>query len=422
MGGWEHWEHLQSYRHTVEKDNGVRLQVTAVLPDALALDFELADLRLCKAYDGEHGYLIRNGQYQPMREGELHEMREEPLYYAELIFADRDALRYEGMETVNDRPCHKITLTKREQDVQVYWLDAETHLILQTGEKSADAHFKDAYFITNLSDYRSVDGYMLPHLQSLRNGTDDPRVSTTLSWEVNLPDLRAQAFAYRPTSIRNLIAYWKDRYAEDRVRNITFEQITVRFDQTGAADTSIWQEAIEYPRNFRIDFGEKEAHNTTLFRADSVYVFREGQLRHADRRVQAFMLIEGAIYADPVDTTLHRLAEIGVDTSILTSVSYQGRATWILGAKEGDRTRPQLWVDAERRSVSRRMYHSRSGTRMEVRYDAFKQVGGHEIETWLEFYENDKLVQTERYEQVRVDVPLDSLIFSPHHWQHHYWY
>jgi len=423
MGGKANWAKLKGYTMTYQKESGGVLEIKALMPDKLELKFTREGEVRQKIYDGEHGYILRNGVYEPMRKGEIIEMKEEPVYYSELIFAEDKGyeLSYLGFERIDELNCPKISMQKSDVDEHIYWLHPETYLVYMTGEYSEDPAHEGIYYRTRLEDYRPVNGLMFPYKQGLIPNDKAPIVSTASQIKVEFEDLDLQLFEYEPNTTRNLISYWKDRFTNNRLKAFSFVQETIRFLENGQ-DTGTWYEAVEYPDNFRIVFGEKDSRSTNIYRNDSVYVYRQGKLKRAGRQVQEFMIMEGSVYSNPVDTTMAKLRETGVDPSLFHVCHYQGRKTYVIGAEEGDLGKAQVWLDAERRSTIRRFMMLSDNRLMEVRYSDFKNFGEHDIESWLEFYIDGELIQTERYYDIRIVSGFDPEVFDPSMCLDRYWY
>ena len=218
-----------------------------------------------------------------------------------------------------------------------------------------------------------------------------------------------------------LIKQWKKKHAHHTLKSFTFAQETIRFKDGEATDTSIWYEAIAFPDRFRIDIGEK-AGNINLFRNDSIYVVRKDSLVFSGHRVPEALVMKGALYFQPVDSTLSNLKALDIDIDQFDTGTYEGRPAYIIGAKAGAEKYPQIWVDAERRNVLRRSSKLKNGKLLEVRYGDFVQVGGHWLESWVAFYIDGQLIQTERYQDIEVDVKLPETIFDPSLFSNSYWY
>ena len=224
-------------------------------------------------------------------------------------------------------------------------------------------------------------------------------------------------------STRALLERIKERDSAGHLKAFTFVQQTIRYDEAGAVrDTSTWYEAIRYPKEFRIDFGDPEAGNANINRNDSIYVFRGHKLVHSGPEVQEFLILEGGIFYYSTEETEQRLTALGIDTTIFSESEYKGRPVYILGAREGEPDRPQIWLDATEFYVVRRFSRGGQGELYEVRYDDFLNIGGYRIESWIEFYRDGSLIQTERYNKIDVHPELEDADFDPGRFGRRYWF
>lgn len=422
MGGLEQWQQLVSYRLVFKKSEQRQLIITCRMPDQVTLDFQNGGQFLRKGYDGTHGYLVNNGEYQPMRPGEAIEMAEEPAFYSDLMeaYTQNAPVKLLGEELVDGIPCYQLSWQKGANDEQMYWVNQETFLIEQTGEYSEDQAHAGIYYKTRLKDYRWVEGYRFPFYQLLLPSNRDPIISITSSVEVNIA-LPRDYFQYEPDSPRNLIAYWKDRYAPESLKSFTFVQETTRYRDGKATDPpATWYEAVKYPDQFRIDFGNAEAGNINLWRQDSIYVLRKGEWAHRAPEIQASLLMKGGLYHYPVDATLTKLTVLGVDTLAFQDTTYNDREVYIIG--KAVNTEPQVWLDAARRTVVKRINRLKDGRLLEVRYGDFVQASGHWVESHVAFYIDGQLVQTEIYRDITTDPDLPGDVFQPGQLQQTVWY
>lgn len=213
MGGKENWRKLKSYRRVSHRPDGQQVTITCFMPNRISILFSDDQSNVTKYFDGHHGYLLKDGLYEPMRPGEKIEMEEEPRYYSELIFYRDEGydLKLLGEETVDDIVCFKLSLRKSSRDEQIYWINKSTYLIEQTGEYSEDKAHQGIYYKTRLKDYRSIDGLMFPSREILIANDDRHRDSGPIRTEINLPE-EEDRFYYLPDNTENLIRYWKDRY------------------------------------------------------------------------------------------------------------------------------------------------------------------------------------------------------------------
>ena len=277
------------------------------------------------------------------------------------------------------------------------------------------------YYKTLLSDYRDVNGLMFPFVQTLLPSNRDAIESTVSLVETDIEGLSHDAFVYNAEDSKNLIAYWKDRYATSALESMNFKQETVAY-KDAQADTSIWYEAIQYPDKFRIDFGDKSSKNCNLYRSDSLYVFRDSSLKFKGPKIQDFLIMEGALYSYSVDSTISLLEKTGVDTELFYTTSYKAYDCYVIGGQPGDLSTSQIWLDKKNRLVVRRVSILPDGRKMEVRYDDFKQIDNHYVESWLEFYIDGILIQTERYYDIEVNQSFNASIFDPFGCLSTYWY
>jgi len=192
MGGLEAWQNLKSYELVQLGKNGGKTISSALKPDKMRYDFIRSNRKVIKAFDGKKGWLMRNGQYEDMRPGEEVEMKEEPEFYEELIFArqNRHQIELLGMEAESDQCLYKLQLIKSPTDTQTYWIDPDTYLIRMTGEYSEDSAHAGIYYKTSFSDFRSVEGLMFPFQMSLipSNRPPIPFSYESIKLNVDFPD------------------------------------------------------------------------------------------------------------------------------------------------------------------------------------------------------------------------------------------
>lgn len=225
------------------------------------------------------------------------------------------------------------------------------------------------------------------------------------------------------SSARELIKHIKSTGSKGHLKAFTFIQETIRFDENGTAqDTSTWYEAIRYPKDFRIDFGNTENGNANINRNDSIYVYRGHKLVHSGPEIQEFLILEGGLFYYSVEETLQRLTGLGIDTSLFHKSEYKGKPVYIIGANSMDPSKPQIWLDAEKLHVVRRFSRGKQGELYEVKYDDFKNIEGNWLETWIEFHVDGKLIQTERYNSIDVDPNLEDRVFDPEVFGSYYWF
>jgi hypothetical protein len=126
------------------------------------------------------------------------------------------------------------------------------------------------------------------------------------------------------------------------------------------------------------------------------------------------MILGFDVYGQPVERTVSVLREEGFDLSKMREDTWQGRRVYVVGADAGDSTSKQFWVDAERLLFVRMMEPAGGdkGT-LEVRFDDYHPYGGGWVATTVTAMNGGKLVQSEKYTDVKVNVPIPDNRFDP---------
>jgi outer membrane lipoprotein-sorting protein len=203
-----------------------------------------------------------------------------------------------------------------------------------------------------------------------------------------------------------------NRYAGKWYRTFTFIQQTGIYRNDSLQRTATWYEAAKFPHNLRIDMEDPKNGNATIYRKDSTYRFQNGNLARATAGTNPFVFLIGGLYSVSFDSARKYLQAEGFDLSRGYSTNWKGRKALVMGAAESDTTTKQLWVDAEHLYILRYIEKTR-GTVMDVHMSKQVRIGGGWTETWVEFYFDGKLRQTEQYSDMKADRPLDDQLFDP---------
>jgi outer membrane lipoprotein-sorting protein len=202
------------------------------------------------------------------------------------------------------------------------------------------------------------------------------------------------------------------RYAGKWYRTFTFVQTTDIYRNDSLQRSSTWYEAASFPHDLRIDREDPKNGNATIYRKDSTYRFQNGKLAGATAGTNPFVFLIGGMYAVPFVAAKQQLQTDGFDLSKGYSTDWKGRKALVIGAATGDTTSKQFWVDAEHFYILRYIEKSR-GSVMDVHMSNQVKAGGGWSETWVEFYFDGKLRQTEKYNDIKADRPLDPQLYDP---------
>ncbi|MCB0663859.1 MAG: hypothetical protein KDC24_14020 [Saprospiraceae bacterium] len=215
-------------------------------------------------------------------------------------------------------------------------------------------------------------------------------------------------------SARELVHKMYVDVKENPMAGFTFRQETIRYrTDTLSGDTSTWYEAIQYPDKFRIDFGDPAEGNAVLYKNDSAYIFKGGQLDKSRFEPMPLLFLEGGMAFYPFKAVMPRLQELGLDTSILSKQDWMGKSYWVLGAKPGDLNARQVWVDANSLMPIRRLDPHPSGKTIELVYKNFKDFDGHQIETRVDIFVEGKFIQKEFYHDIDPNPSIPEDFFEP---------
>jgi hypothetical protein len=212
-----------------------------------------------------------------------------------------------------------------------------------------------------------------------------------------------------------------DRYHDKWYGSLTFVQTTERYRNDSLVNTSTWYEAILFPNEFRIDFGNPQHGDAVIYRNDSVFSFQKGQLKKSGAQFNDLTFLLGGMYFIPFDSSLARLRSLHYDLDKSRQDVWRGRPVYVIGAAGKDEKLNQLWIDKEKLVLVRFLKYD-DGRKAEGIFDNHIQLSGGWSETSCTFYINDKLIQKEFYKDCKPDVALDPMLFDPASFGKWHWY
>jgi hypothetical protein len=207
-----------------------------------------------------------------------------------------------------------------------------------------------------------------------------------------------------------LIQAMHHRYHGKWYKSMTFVQTTEFLKPNPRTET--WYEAMKVPGFLRIDIAPLDSGNTLLFRADTLYQFRQASLRQSRPLVHPLMVLGFDVYADPPATTEQKLAGLGFDLSKIHEAEWQGRPAYVVGAAKGDTASAQFWVDRERLLFVRLLQPNPNGI-SETLFNKYQPLGKGWVAVEVLFSQNGELTLKESYADVKGDVALPDVLFDP---------
>ena len=228
--------------------------------------------------------------------------------------------------------------------------------------------------------------------------------------------LSLSASAQTITTPAQLIAAMHDRYASKWYHTLTFEQKSVTHKPDGTESTELWHEALMLPGRLRIDIGDRAAGNGMLFAGNHLYIFKDGKVANQRDYIHPLMVLGFDVYAQPADTTMKQLKDLGIDLALMHEESFEGRPTYVVGAKQGDLQTFQFWIDKERLYFVRMLRPSekQAGLVQDVRFEDYKTVeGGGWLAEHVAIVADGKVVFEELYSDIKINPKLSETLFDP---------
>jgi hypothetical protein len=239
----------------------------------------------------------------------------------------------------------------------------------------------------------------------------------TKTYRILLAVISILIFSFSAVSQQNgeeLIKKMYALYAGKWYHTLTFNQTTDVYRNDSLNSTQTWYESIVFPSQFRIDFGPKDSGNAAIFTADSVYIFKNGQLQRARINDNDLIFLLGGLYFYPLEQTIQKLKSLGFDLSKIHQDRWKGKAVWVIGDTSAGKNGNQLWLDSEHFFLVRMLEFNSTRKEEGIFEDQIFEGGGW-TETKASFYFNDKLVQVEHYHNCVPNKPPDLRIFDQYH-------
>jgi hypothetical protein len=228
----------------------------------------------------------------------------------------------------------------------------------------------------------------------------------------------ASTAARKIKTAEDLIREMHDHYAKSWYKTLTFVQKTTNYEKDGTSKSAIWYEAARLPGRLRIDFDPLKDGNGILFADDKMYIFKDGKLDKSQPLVHPLMVLGFDVYAMPAEDTMAKLRQLKFDLTMMHEDTWQGRAVYVVGAKQGDAHSAQFWIDKERLYFVRmiRPAGKEGSSTQETQFNKYERAGGGWVAPEVVFMIDGRRATVEEYSEIRADVVLDDKFFDPQHW------
>lgn len=143
------------------------LEIISKAPDKLVSVFNIPNMgSIQEGYDGKVAWSKNpfGGGITEKSGAQLEQARAQADFYRDVEIKDRlTDLNHEGTKTVNGEECHVISGTDKSGNTERMFISKKDHLIKQIVSTIPDAAGTTMEATMRMSDYKKVDGLMVPH-------------------------------------------------------------------------------------------------------------------------------------------------------------------------------------------------------------------------------------------------------------------
>lgn len=230
---------------------------------------------------------------------------------------------------------------------------------------------------------------------------------------------KASSSALRVTSSPGLLKAMHDRYDGKYLRTMSFLQNNTAYTVTGQEQKSQWYEHLEIPGKLRIAFLPASQKSGLVQVDDRVASFDNGIRVDFRPSVNPLLLLTADVYVAPLAAIVRGLDSLHVDEELLRTDEWSGQPVYVVGAKAGDSTSNQMWVDRDHLRLVRFIQHQKVGDRTivsDIRVQSYKDIGGFEVPTEFLVIRNGRPVWREQYADVRINEEFPPGTFDQARW------
>jgi hypothetical protein len=230
---------------------------------------------------------------------------------------------------------------------------------------------------------------------------------------------KAPGAGLRLTSSAALLEAMHDRYDGKYLKTMSFLQNNTQYTSTGEEKKSQWYKHIEAPGKLRIAFLPATGKSGLVQVNDKVASFDDGIRVDFRRSINPLLLLTSDVYVAPVAMITGSLDSLHVDTNIMRNDEWEGEPVYVVGAKAGDTTSNQMWIDRDHLRLVRFIQSQKAGDRTMVsdtRVGAYKEIDGFDIPTEFLILRNGRPVWREQYADVRINGEFPAGTFDQARW------
>jgi hypothetical protein len=246
-----------------------------------------------------------------------------------------------------------------------------------------------------------------------------PNTETPTAPVKNPPAAKISVSTARVSTSSGLIKAMHDRYDGKYLKTMSFLQNNTRYTATGEEQKSQWYEHIEIPGKLRIAFLPATQKSGLVQVDDRVASFDNGIRVDFRPSVNPLLLLTADVYVSPIATIMRGLDSLHVDPEMIRTDEWEGQPVYVVGAKSGDSTSNQMWVDRDQLRLVRFIQRQKAGDRTivsDIRVLSYKDMGGFDVPTEFLVIRNGRPVWREQYADVRLNEDFPPGTFDQARW------
>jgi outer membrane lipoprotein-sorting protein len=215
----------------------------------------------------------------------------------------------------------------------------------------------------------------------------------------------------KPPGSLEILKKMHDRYAGKWYKTFSFNQTTEIYRNDSLKRSETWYENIQFPDNFRIDFGDPDSGNAVIFKNDSSYLFRRFQRATVQPNNDDLLFLLGGMYFYSFNEVPVKMKSFGYDLDKFHEDTWKGLPVYVIGARKNEDSTNQIWIEKENFSVIRTLKYE-NNTREEAFFENHVKLDGGFTETLVRFYINNKVIQVEKYHDLKGNLEINPAIFD----------
>lgn len=196
IGGLDAWKSVESMKvtGTMSMRRGMEVPFSRLVkrPGKIRMEFTVQGMTGVRASDGETAWMhmpFRGGSEPEVIEGPRAQgLRDDADIDGLLVGYEEDEYKVElvGLETTEGTEAYKLKITKKESDIEYWYLDAEYFIPIKT-EVLRSFRGNETVVEVTISDYKEVNGLMMAHsFQITRQGGEGGQSITFEQVELNV--------------------------------------------------------------------------------------------------------------------------------------------------------------------------------------------------------------------------------------------